>query len=147
MRQRSDHNPCGNANQLGLQLKSDTLKIVQDSGVVLFQNTHSLVSFDSETRTAAFSVHNLLHMGSFDLCHSDTTKPRCQHRLCFLHCRDLVSTTTMQSAEMAFLAHLAGSYRTHYSLRLLSKSDRPTSLQHRDKLRQHTEAQRQQVAL
>lgn len=51
------------------------LEIVQGSRVEPLQNTHSLVSFDSETQTAAFSAHNLLQPGSFNLCHSDITKP------------------------------------------------------------------------
>lgn len=75
LRQRSDHNTSGKASQFGIQVKPDTLKVVEVSGAVLFQNTDLLVSFDSETWTAAFSVHNLLQLGSFNLCHSDITKP------------------------------------------------------------------------
>lgn len=71
----SDHNTSCNANQFGLQLKSDMLEIVHVRGVVLFQHTHSLVSFDAETWATAFSVHSLLQLGSFNLCHSDTNKP------------------------------------------------------------------------
>lgn len=49
LRQWSDHNSSGKASQLGIQLKPDTLEVVQACGAVLFQNTNSLVSFDSET--------------------------------------------------------------------------------------------------
>lgn len=74
LRQWSDHNTSGNASQFRIQLKPETLEVVQVSGAVLFQNTDSLVCFDSETWTAAFSVHNRLQQGSFKLWHSDITK-------------------------------------------------------------------------
>lgn len=131
-----------------IRLKPDALEIVQGSRVEPLQNTHSLVSFDSETQTAAFSAHNLLQPGSFNLCHSDITKPTlavlpllsalqgpCEHHN---HGKVL---------KWHFLHTWQVLYRTHNSLKLLSKSDRPTSSQHWDKLRQHTEAHRQQVGL
>lgn len=75
--------------QFRSRLKSDTLEIVQASGVVLFQNTHSLAPLGSETWTTAFWVHSLLQRAALTSATVTPTNSHWQHRLCFLRCRTL----------------------------------------------------------
>lgn len=74
--------------------------------------------------------------GSFNLCHSDTNKLTLAAPPLLSALQDLVSSTRCKVLKWHFSHTWQVPYRTHHSLRLLGKSDRPTSLQHRDKLRQ-----------